>query len=474
MGLTDQDVSDTYYTTLLKYVGCTAYAQEEASLFGGEDNAARAAGAAVDFADQREALGFLLFRFARELPPMRRMHILAGVLARGPGLNAELKTAHCEVAATIARRLGLSSAVQQALYQIFERWDGKGPPHGLAGEQVALPARVAQVASQAMVFDRVGGPDGAQEMIQRWSGAALDPSIAQAFVRHGRAWLEEIATIDVWEAVLEAEPKPPLSIPAYRLDEVAHAFADFVDLKSPFTRGHSPAVAQLAEGAARHLGLPGDDVTAVRQAGLLHDLGRADVPNGIWDKPGPLTMSEWERVRLHPYQTDRILARSPLLAPLAPMAGMHHERLDGSGYHHQVRATAIPLGARLLAAADSYQAMSQVRPHRSRLSPSEAAEQLYRDVKEERLDARAVEAVLASAGHATRPSRRAWPANLSDREVEVLRLLARGSSTREVAASLTISPKTADHHIQHIYNKIGVSTRAAATMFAMEHDLLSD
>jgi HD-GYP domain-containing protein (c-di-GMP phosphodiesterase class II) len=374
----------------------------------------------------------------------------------------------------MARRLGLRSSVQQALYEIFERWDGKGPPHGLARDQVALPARCAQVASQAVVFDRIGGHDAALDMLRRWSGAALDPSFVQTFVRSGRRWLEEIETIDVWEAILEAEPKPHVSIPAHRLDDVAHAFADFVDLKSPFTRGHSPAVAALAAGAAKNLGFSADEIAAVRRAGLLHDLGRAGIPNGIWDKPGPLTAGEWERVRLHPYQTERIIVRSPVLAPLSPVAGMHHERLDGSGYHRQARAAAIPPAARLLAAADSYQAMTQERPHRPRLAPSEAAEQLWREVKEERLDARAVEAVLACAGHATRPSRRTWPADLSDREVEVLRLLAHGSSTREIATSLSISPKTADHHIQHIYNKIGMSTRAAATIFAMEHELLAE
>jgi HD-GYP domain-containing protein (c-di-GMP phosphodiesterase class II) len=246
-----------------------------------------------------------------------------------------------------------------------------------------------------------------------------------------------------------------------------------VDLKLPFTRGHSTGVAALAEAGARGLRLTETEVVAVRRAGLLHDLGRVAVPNGVWEKPGPLTRSEWEQVRLHPYHSERILTCSPLLAPLASIAGMHHERQDGSGYHRQASGSAVPLGARLLAAADAYHAMTEPRPHRAALSAADAAELLRAESTAGRLDPDAVGAVLLAAGHAQTAPRRAWPAGLSDREVEVLRLIARGASYREVARDLAISPKTAEHHIEHIYNKIGVSSRAAAAMFAMEHDLLT-
>jgi putative nucleotidyltransferase with HDIG domain len=246
-----------------------------------------------------------------------------------------------------------------------------------------------------------------------------------------------------------------------------------VDLKLPFTRGHSSGVAALAEAAARGLGLAEADAVAVRRAGLLHDLGRVAVPNGVWEKPGPLTHGEWEQVRLHPYHSERILACSPVLAPLAPLAGMHHERQDGSGYHRQAAGAMVPLGARLLAAADAYHAMTEVRPHRPALDPAAAAERVRAEAAAGRLDPDAAGAVLLAAGHARSAPRRAWPAGLSDREVEVLRLIARGASYRAVARDLSISPKTAEHHIGHIYDKIGVSSRAAAAMFAMEHDLLA-
>jgi HD-GYP domain-containing protein (c-di-GMP phosphodiesterase class II) len=231
-------------------------------------------------------------------------------------------------------------------------------------------------------------------------------------------------------------------------------------------------VAALAEQAADWLGLAATEVAALRRAALLHDLGRAGVPNGIWERAGPLSSVDWERVRLHAYHTERILARSPILAPLAPIAGMHHERQDGSGYHRQARAAAIPLPARLLAAADVYQALRQARPHRAARPALVAADCLLAEARSGRLDDQAVAAVLAAAGHPAPRPRRSWPCELTDREVDVLRLVARGCSTRQIAQQLVISPKTADHHIQHVYAKIGVSTRAAATMFALEHDLL--
>lgn len=472
MGLSEKDLVGIYYTTLLKYLGCTAYAHEQALLFGGDDIAINTGAATVDFGNPRAALSFLLFGSTRGAPPWKRARIAAALLARGPALATEVRTSHCDVATNAARRLRLPAEVQQGLYQMYERWDGKGVPQKLAGEDVALAARYTHVACTAVIFERLGGAELAVDVIRSRSASEFDPSIAAAFARHGPALLAESHMVDLWEAVVEAEPQPPITALEPDVENVARAFADLVDLKSPFTRGHSPGVSRLAEGAACELRLAKHDTVSVRRAGLLHDLGRAGVSNGIWDKPGPLTTTEWEQVRLHPYHTERILARSPALSPLAPLAGMHHERQDGSGYHRQISGSAIPLAARLLAAADVYQAMTEKRPHRPALSGDQAADELRQEAKTGRLAPEPVDAVLAAAGHEPAPNARPWPAGLSDREVEVLRLVARGSSTREVATSLSISPKTADHHVQHIYNKIGVSTRAAAALFAMEHDLL--
>jgi DNA-binding CsgD family transcriptional regulator len=191
----------------------------------------------------------------------------------------------------------------------------------------------------------------------------------------------------------------------------------------------------------------------------------------VWGKPGPLTADDWERVRLHPYLSERVLARSSGLAALAELASLHHERCDGSGYHRGLDGRSLPYPARVLAAADAFHAMTEPRPHRGALAPEAAAAELRAESRAGRLDSDAVEAVVAAAGGRPR-RRRDQVAGLTERELGVLQLLARGLSTKQIAEKLVISPKTADTHIQHIYGKVGVSTRAGATVFAMRHGLV--
>jgi HD-GYP domain-containing protein (c-di-GMP phosphodiesterase class II) len=249
------------------------------------------------------------------------------------------------------------------------------------------------------------------------------------------------------------------------------AIADFVDLKSPYTLGHARAVAELAGSAAERLGLPEDEVGMLRRAGLVHDLGRLGVSNAIWDKSGPLGAGEWERVRMHPYLTERMLHQSEALAPLAAVAVQHRERLDGSGYPKGLSGRAISRPARILGAVDAYRSMREPRPHRPPLGAEEAAAELQADVRTGKLDGEAVAAVLAAAGHSV-SSRREWPAGLTTREVDVLRLVARGLSSKQIATELVITPKTARNHIEHIYTKIDASSRVAASLFATENGLL--
>jgi HD-GYP domain-containing protein (c-di-GMP phosphodiesterase class II) len=207
----------------------------------------------------------------------------------------------------------------------------------------------------------------------------------------------------------------------------------------------------------------------MRRAGLVHDLGRVAVENAIWDKPGPLTTSEWERVRLHPYHTARILDRCSALASLVEPTASHHERVDGSGYHRSLSGEALSPGARLLAAADVFAALTAERPHRPASGEEEAARALEAEAG---LDGDAVACVLAAAGRGPAPSPAGGPTELTDREVEVLRLIARGRTNREVAERLVISPRTVGRHVENLYRKIGVSSRAAAAVFAMENRLL--
>jgi HD-GYP domain-containing protein (c-di-GMP phosphodiesterase class II) len=276
--------------------------------------------------------------------------------------------------------------------------------------------------------------------------------------------------------VLALEPAPHRLLTGAELDEALAVVADFIDLKSPYWGGHSRRCAKLAGDAAGVLGLPDADVTILRRAALVHDFGTTVVPNSIWDKPGALTRSEFDRVELHPMLTEQMLRRSPALADLSPVACAHHERCDGSGYHRRMRTADSDLGTCVLAAAEVYVGLTAERADRAPYSPDDAAAELRRLESAGMLEPRASRAVQVAAGHGEpnpRTGKREQnPGGLTRREVEVLRLAARGLTTQEIAGRLVISPKTADHHIQHIYGKIGVSTRAAAALWAMQNTVV--
>jgi DNA-binding CsgD family transcriptional regulator len=273
--------------------------------------------------------------------------------------------------------------------------------------------------------------------------------------------------------VIAAEPALAVELSPDQLDRALAAIANFVDLKSPFTLGHSVAVAELAEEAGRRLGLPPEQVVALRRAGFVHGFGRLGVSNSIWDRPGPLSAGEWERIRMYPYLTERMLHQSAALAPLGEIAVQHRERLDGSGYPRGLSGGAISRPARVLGAADAYASMREPRPHRPARSAQDAAAEMRAEVRAGRLDGAAVDAVLEAAGHRL-PRRREALAGLTAREVEVLILLARGLSNKQIAERLVITPKTAGNHVEHIYAKIDASSRAAAAMFAVQHGLLPE
>ena len=470
MDLPEGDVRNVCLGTLLRHVGCTATAAAEARLYGGDELVSRQAAQPADFGNRFEMLRLTLS--TGRGAGLRRPTKIATVLVGNARHGNEILTSICDAASMIARRLGLGHAVQDCVAQQFERWDGKGP-YGMAADEVALPARVGEVATQAVIFLDAVGPEAALAMVEQRAGGWFDPGVAAAFGNAGPELMDELVAADPWQAVLEAEPMPVALIDESDLDRVARCFADMVDLKSPYTVGHSSEVARFAESAARTLGLAEGEVVTLRRAALLHDLGRVGVSSGVWDKKGPLTRSDWEQIRLHPYHSERILSCSQTLAPLGWIAGLHHERLDGSGYHHGVSASGLATSARILSAADTFQTATQERPHRAARSVEQAAEHLTAEAAAGRLDADCVAAIMSAAGQERPRVRREWPSGLSDREVEVLRLLARGLSNEQIANRLVISRRTAEHHVQHIYIKIGHSTRAAAALFAMEHDLLT-
>jgi HD-GYP domain-containing protein (c-di-GMP phosphodiesterase class II)/DNA-binding CsgD family transcriptional regulator len=468
MGCAEDEIRTTHQFALLRFLGCTADAAETAEAVGGDDRAYIASMGPDFMGSPLQVLG----RHVRSIAPGRPIREWLPLVARGlvdvKGADRSLST-HCEVAVMLAGRAGLAPPVLDALGHAYERWDGKGYPARLRGDAIPLAVRIAVVARDVDLASTLGLDPRA--WLRERCGKAYDPSVVGAF---HEVWPKAVATIaagDEWELGLQCEPEPFATISEASLDDLLSAFADFADLKSPWIRGHSRHVAALAAEAGRHAGLEEARCRLLHRAGLVHDLGRVSVANGIWDKPAPLTSAEWEQVRLHPYSTARILARCSPLSALAGPASSHHERLDGSGYHRALPADALSLEDRILAAADVFAALVADRPHRSAFA-SDAAARLLESESPARLDPAAVACVLAAAELAAAPPRREWPAGLTDREVEVLRLIARGRSNREVAALLVISPKTVGRHVENVYAKIGVSSRAAAAVFAMQQRLL--
>jgi len=465
------ELVDAYYLGLLHSFGCTSDASEQTELFG-DDIEPRAAFALVDAGDPDEIGGFLKTMVGRGRPPDVREAMVADALENGLELARSTFALHCEVAQRFAGWLGFRSSILAALAFVFERWDGRGFPGMAAGEEIALPARALHVARDTSVFLSASGAERAREVIGKRAGAAYDPRLACLATDRFDGLLAGLDDARIWEQAIAAEPPPQRWMSDDEIDDAFRVVGAFTDLKSHWLRGHAEGTAELAEAAAWRLGLAANEVALVRRAALALDLGRVGVSNATWEKPGPLGLTDWERVQLHPYFTERSFAHARALTAVGELAGAHHERLDGSGYHRKTLAPGLGRAARILAAADSYQAMREPRPHRPALDAPGAEAELLRDVGAGRLCPEAVDAVLTAAGHRVPKRPRELPAGLTDRELEVLLALAAGSSNREIGESLGISAKTAGHHVQHIYEKAGVRSRAAATVWAFEHHLV--
>jgi HD-GYP domain-containing protein (c-di-GMP phosphodiesterase class II) len=461
-----------YWVALLRYVGCTGHAHEVSALFG-DEIALRARTLVHDSANGEEVVADL-FDFAGSDSPDRLAMVQSALAAHGPQLLVPNFAAGCEVADLLVRRLDLPAEVSAALACTFERWNGHGFPNFAAGEAIPVAMRIVHLTHDVEAIARLRSKPAALAAVSDRRDRTYDPALVDIFAPVGAAWLDELDTLDPWSTVLALEPEPHRLLTGVHLDEALTVAADFVDLKSPFMASHSRRCADLAGLAATGIGLDADSVTMIRRAALVHDLGTTSIPNSILDKPGPLTSAERDRVRHHSMLTEQMLRRTPALAALSAVAAAHHERCDGSGYHKGVRLGGDP-AACILAAVDVYVALTTDRADRRALSPTEAAQRLRELVHGGELTGGAVDAVLGASGHEISGRRRrgVHPAGLSDREIEVLRLMAQGLSTKAIAEQLFISAKTADHHIQHVYTKIGVQSRGAAALWAMQHSVLS-
>jgi HD-GYP domain-containing protein (c-di-GMP phosphodiesterase class II) len=469
LGLSTNELAILYDVSLLTYVGCPVYGNEAAMLFG-DDIDFRAHAVEVDLAGF-PAMVFMLRRAGHGTSAFNRARQAAALMASGGRSVVEQMANHCSAAGALADRLGLSGDVRAGIEQAYARWDGRGVPRGLARDEIALAARISHVAEACEVFQRNAGVEEAVEMVRSRSGSHFDPEVAAA-VSHAPESLFDSIAQDAVDEILAAEPVERSSLTDDELDLVLEAIGDFCDLRCHYFAGHARGTADLVVGSAELMQMPSTETSLIRRAALVHDVGSFGVPGAVWDKPGPLSASEHERMRLHVYYVERIFSRPEPLRRVGLLAATHHERMDGSGYHRRVTGTMLSSQARVLAAADAYQAMTQPRPHRGALTEADAARQMRTEVAEGRLDPAATDAVLVAAGHVASRSRAGGPALLTSRESEVLALLTQGLPNKAMARQLGISPKTVGNHVERIYTKLGVSNRASAAMLAMQQGLL--
>jgi HD-GYP domain-containing protein (c-di-GMP phosphodiesterase class II) len=468
-GFSEDEIAAAYYVSLLAWVGCVADSHELSRWFG-DDTELRAASFDVDRAGL-PMMRFLLGHLAGGGSSLQRISMVGRFMSGGFREVMTSTMAHCESASDIADRLGLADEVRRSLPQALERWDGKGGPERLKGDQIERVMRAVHVATDSEVFSRLGGVQAALDMLRSRRGTEFDPALVDVCCAHAREIFDDVGVDAAWTIVIDGCAPLDRRMTDGELHAALETFADFADVKSPWFVGHSRAVAALAGAAARHCGLSPADVELVEHAGLVCRLGGIGVSAATWDKAGPLTPIEWERVRMVPYLTERVLVRQSRLADIGAVAGMFHERLDGSGYPRRLPGNAIPPTARVLAASEMYQALREPRPHRDALSSADAEALLLEEAVAGRLDASAVSAVLAAAGHRIR-RRQNLVSGLTSREVEVLALLVQGNTNKQIAAALSVSARTVGSHVEHIYTRIGVNTRGSAAMYAMRHGLV--
>lgn len=473
-GAPGSDVGNVLYQSLLRYVGCNADTFIMSSLFG-DEYALRREFSLIDMAKAGEVFGVILRSLRRRNAGASGVG-MAVAIAQGfmqaQDTSKSVLAGHCEVAERVAARLGLGQAMQTCLGQLYERWDGRGIPRGLKGEAVAFPVRVVALAQDIVLLTEAFGSEKSRIMIAARKGSAHDPRLAAVALENFARLSGDLAEAVDPEEFRALEPRPPAMLDDTAIDEACLVIADMADMRMPHTLGHSRAVADLATAAARHMGLPAAEIRLCRRAALVHDIGEISVPVSVWMRGGSFSGAEHDQVRLHPYHSERILARAGgIFDSIAHVAARHHERLDGSGYFRGCRAHELSPASRILAAAEVWQNAIESRPHRSALQAGAAAARLRAMIRDGAICQDAGAAILAVAGQQAM-RRTDAPANgLTAREIEVLRMLAQGNTARDVGLALSISRKTAANHVQNIYSKLNVTTRAAAVLFAVENGI---
>ena len=394
-GVGEEDRRALYYALLLKDAGCSSNAERVACLFGSDDREVKYR---MKFPDWHGKVGLAL-ETARSVGMGRSIaarvrHFTA--IARTENLTKELIRIRCDRGAEIVRRLGFPDATAVAVRSLDEHWCGKGYPEGLAGEEIPLLARIANLAQNLELFHAARGPRAALDVAVRRRGTWFDPRLVDRVVRweKDRAWWEALADPGIAARVAAEEPgEAPALLDDAGMDAVARAFADVIDAKSPYTYRHSTRVADFARAAGRALGVGAADERRLHRAGLLHDVGKLGVSNRVLDKPGALDAAERAEVERHPLHTWEILSRVPAFGDFARLASVHHERLDGTGYPWGAGGAELDRCDRVLAAADVYEALTADRPYRAGMPPERALSILRDEAAKDRLCGESVEAV---------------------------------------------------------------------------------
>jgi HD-GYP domain-containing protein (c-di-GMP phosphodiesterase class II) len=395
IGLDPVSRSHLFYALLLKDAGCSANSARMAALFGADDHHAKRTSKRVNWSGRFPAFVWAVRTVAPRASPRSRLDRLLAIKAEGEVTRAFMQ-ARCDRGAEIAYLLGFERETAEAIRALDEHWDGRGQPQGLRGEEIPLLGRILCLAQTAEIFHAAGGVAAVRSVARRRRGGWFDPVLVDALDAIGD-------DADFWASVPEgdvASREPAdrmIEADEPRLDAIAYAFAGVIDAKSPWTYRHSDRTCMIVLGLAAALGAADDDLSGLRRAALLHDVGKLAVSNRILDKPGKLTTAEFAKIREHPVVTRRVLERVPGLSSLAGVAAAHHERLDGSGYPEGLTAEELTMPMRLLAVADVYEALTSERPYRAALRSDQALE-IIRVEAPHALDQDAA-AALASLAH---------------------------------------------------------------------------
>jgi HD-GYP domain-containing protein (c-di-GMP phosphodiesterase class II) len=406
LGLAPAALSDLFYTLLLKDTGCSSNAARLWELYGADELRTKQDFKLVDSQSLLQLAAFVLRHAGPGEAVRTRIKRLINLYRNGEALATELVHTRCERGADIVRGLGFGSAVSDGIFCLDEHWNGQGRPRGLSGEAIPMASRIALLAQVVDVFYAVGGEAAAIAQVRRRSGSWFQPRICDALLELAADPLfwSGLRREGIEQRVMQLEPTAlAITVDEQRLDSIAAAFAGIIDAKSAFTYGHSQRVARFADAVALELGLSEQRRRWLYRGALLHDLGKLGVSNAILDKPGALDAQEWEAVKKHASYTEEILLRVRIFRELGPVAGAHHERLDGAGYPKRLAADAISLETRIITVADIFDAITAARPYRGPM-PLEQALALMERERGTAIDSACLDALKKTAPWLTAPA----------------------------------------------------------------------